>query len=88
MSAFDPERTLSAYATRSKSRRFWHGDAAAHAIILPIKKVRGRSAPHRLWSCQFGNYAFAACGSQMRIFRVSGIRKMPSTKHIAGTTIG
>src|SRR6516162_5081081 len=34
------------------------------------------------------DYAFCASGSQMLIWRVSGIRNRLSTKHTAGTAIG
>jgi hypothetical protein len=43
-----------------KSRRFWHGDTAAHAIILPIKKLRGRNRPRSFFVTQI-------CAALMRL---------------------
>jgi hypothetical protein len=54
--------------------------------------MRGRSAPHAAGLaslfCQFGDDAYAACGPQIFILRVSGIKNRLSTKHTAGTAIG
>ena len=58
---------------------------APHAMLAHIKEaVRPRT-----WLVfQVADFAYAACGPQIFILRVSGIKYRLSTKHTAGTAIG
>jgi len=57
-----------------------------------IKKCGAEQAPHAASPaslfCPIAENAYAACGPQIFILRVSGIRNRLSTKHTAGTAIG
>ena len=57
-----------------------------------IKKCGAERAPHAAGLaslfCPIAEDAYAACGPQIFILRVSGIKNRLSTRHIAGTAIG
>ena len=73
MSAFDPKRTL----------RCWPAPSGASS-----EKRCGAERPRTWLLLQVADYAYAACGPQIFILRVSGIKNRLSTKHTAGTAIG
>ena len=58
------------------------------AVTMQLKESAGPSGSRTRLVLQVADYAYAACGPQIFILRVSGIRNRLSTKHTAGTAIG